>query len=1263
MEHTQIVTASDLERYADTRDSESVIPELLWTLINDSVDDLTTCRIPYGDGVNQQGWDGLVETERGFHQFVPRSKSYWETGTGHPPQTKATKDFRKRLEKLGLPQRAEATFIFATPCNWAEPAQRKWILARSTSGWGAIKILDSVLLADWLRQFPVTGRWLRKKMGLASSISGFRTPSEHWENLQAFNRKGDPSLPPKLFLVGRDQGCLELKRLFSNQIDQLVLSAETEVDADDFVAAFLASLDDQARRSFGSRCIFVTDEDAWHSIVGLKLRHVLVAHPTLDLEGSGERLHAEARKNGHAVILCRSGAGPTDSAAIIAIRSPAESSIEASLVEGGYAPERARELAGAGTRSLAGLKRYLRGLSSLPPYATWDSARALALAGLLGKWNGENPADQAAAELLLGNSYGEWIEIVRPEALRSDTPLTQRNENWRVISRGEAWSGLGPRLFNEDLDHFQSAALVVLGERDPALELPKEQRFAASVHGKALAHSPSLRSGIAETLALLGSKPNALSSCSQGRAELIASRTVHTLLENADWMTWASLDRQLPLLAEAAPGAFLDAVERDLLEPGKGPFTAVFAQEGSGVFGRNHMTGLLWALESLAWSPDYLVRVTIVLGELASIDPGGNWANRPANSLANIFLPWHPQTSAVIAQRKAAVETLLHDQPGVGWSLLLSSLPGRHSISVGCHKPTWRDFVPPDWAERVTRLQYNEQLAGYADLAVAVAAADLPRLAELIDRLPDLPDPANARVIEHLASTTVRSLSEQARLPLWEALLDLAAKHRKFADAEWSMPASAVTKLEEVASRLAPSSPALIHRRLFSDRDLDLYEEMGNYDEQQQQLTARRQSAVQSILEENGLPGVLDFATSVASPAKVGIALGFVESKAVDAALLPKYLGSIDKAAAAIVGGFVWGRFFAATWSWADEIVSDSWTVRQKASFFSLLPFEHGTWQRAEKWLGSDAYEYWKIANVNPWRRQEQLPEVVDKLLINGRPIAALSCLGRLVHDKTSFSSFLAIRTLRDCLTADEKTNALDQHAVLELIEWLQDQPRVEFDALFEIEWAYLPLLGHQSGYSPRTLENRLASDPAFFCEVVSLVFRSDRDSKNATQPSEKQRRIAQNAYRLLDVWTIVPGSVAGEQFDGTAFGRWLADVRQRSKETGHFRMAMHQVGQVLPFSPVDVDGLWIHRAVADALNAKDAAEMRSGFTIRLFNMRGVHCFSGGREEQRIAVQTREKAAALERGGFHRFATAMRKFAESQERDAERLAQRDILND
>jgi len=71
-----------------------------------------------------------------------------------------------------------------------------------------------------------------------------------------------------------------------------------------------------------------------------------------------------------------------------------------------------------------------------------------------------------------------------------------------------------------------------------------------------------LRKGIAEGLAILGSQPESCANCSQGRAEANCVLVIRELLTDADWVLWGSLNGLLPTLAEAAPGEFLDAVEK-----------------------------------------------------------------------------------------------------------------------------------------------------------------------------------------------------------------------------------------------------------------------------------------------------------------------------------------------------------------------------------------------------------------------------------------------------------------------------------------------------------------------------------------------------------------------------------------------------------------------------------------------------------------------------------------------------------------------------
>ena len=380
------------------------------------------------------------------------------------------------------------------------------------------------------------------------------------------------------------------------------------------MAAYLATLDDDTARSFTNRCLYISDEDAWRSVVESRKSHVLVADPDLCLESENADLQTLATSKGHAVIIPICAAWSGHNPEIIKLRSPTQSQLETVFLDEQYSLVRARELANIGGDRLSALRRYFQGLEAILPYASWDNARLLAQAGLAGKWNEKSEADRAALENLSGKEYGEWIETLISDTLRSDTPLTQRDGKWRLVARGEAWSALGPRLTDDDLDRLQETAIMVLGERDPKFDLPKEERFAASIHGKQLQHSEMLREGLAETLALVGSRPEALLSCSHDKAESVAILTIRGLLENATWDRWAGLDRLLPLLAESSPNEFLDAVESGLENLEETPFHQVFAQESSGgVGGSNYISGLLWALETLAWHPDFLTRVIVVL--------------------------------------------------------------------------------------------------------------------------------------------------------------------------------------------------------------------------------------------------------------------------------------------------------------------------------------------------------------------------------------------------------------------------------------------------------------------------------------------------------------------------------------------------------------------------------------------------------------------------------------------------------------------------
>ncbi len=1247
--------------------AQGVIVELIWRLVAAASPNPKERRFPLGDSIGQHGPDGILNTEFGYEPFVPEGQSYWEIGTGLRASDKATSDYKGLVENIPEATRRQSTFVFVTPLSgskdweytWKKDAQANWLDdRRKRDDWLDVRIIDGTRLVDWLHHFPAVELWLAAKMGFP--VQQIQTLEQRWAELRTIG--APPPLTPHLFLTNRDEACAKIKEVFSGTVLPLQLDTRFPDQVADFVAAYVADMDDKTQVDAVGRCLIVSGTDAWNAITVLRERHILVADFNLDTNDAlGTKMLEKASKAGHTAIVGGQPGGIPHPYRV-SIPDPNLYQIQEALEKAGYKEERARILAQKSGGNINSLLRCLQNLSLMPEWAQSTDAAELAIVELLGSWKESIDADRTIVENLSGNSYGDWIGKIREIAFRPGTPLAYQEGVWKFVARYEGWSALGPRLFDDHLDRFKAAAIEVLKERDPKFELPPEERFTAPIHGKILSHSQNLRKGLAESLALLGSNPDALTSCSIGTAEDTAILAVREILADAEWVLWASLNDLLPLLAEAAPGEFLNAIEK-ALDSDPCPFDTLFAQEGSGVMGTTYMSGILWALETLAWDPVYLIRVVSLLGELAARDPGGNWGNRPANSLTAILLPWLSQTCASISKRRVAVETLIREQPQEAWKLLVSLLPQSHQSSSGSRKPEWRDIIPSDWPKSVTHHEYWEQIDIYAEMAVSMAKRDIKRLADLIEHFDRLPPLAQEQILAHLDSTEIITLSETERFPLWTVVVSLVMKHRQFADADWAMKPELVNKIDSAAKKIAPDSPMLRHRQLFSERAFELLEEEDYIEEQNKKLDEVRRQAVNEIFRSSGLQAILEFAKSVESPWYVGTGLGAIAEDQIDKEVIPDLLETEDKTLVQFAGGFVREKFRTWGWQWVNQIELTNWTPSQVGRFLAYLPFASETWKRVSALLGEDEAPYWSRANATPHEEDRDLAYGLNRLVHYNRPLVAIRCIYGMKHRNKSITPDVTVRALLAAVNSKENTGSWDIHVIIELIKELQENPDVSPDDLLDIEWAYLPLFEHRRDASPKLLERRLADEPGFFCEVIRLIYRSKKTKSADTAPTEQEKTIATNAYRLLSNWKTPPGYREGRSIDSNALAAWLDAVKTECRETGHFEVAMAVVGQVFIHTPPDPDGLWIHHSVAEALNRKDAQNMRDGFRTALYNSRGVHHSSSGKEEKALAEKYCTKAEEIEAHGYHRLADTLRGLVDSYDRDAEREARGGLFDD
>ena len=335
-------------------------------------------------------------------------------------------------------------------------------------------------------------------------------------------------------------------------------------------------------------------------------------------------------------------------------------------------PKVSQALSRESKRSVLVLRRLLAVAREveIPARAKPEAAGSLIPVLLAGAWDETSESDREAMERLARKPYADLLTTVTRWVNDADPPVRRVGNIWQLVSRDDSWHLLARYIARHDLEALQDVTLDALGTIDPRYELPADDRWTAGIYGKRLPHSAFLRRGLAETLAFLATRGESAGTQGAVSAPAMVATIVHNLLCQAtDWQLWASLSDLLPTMAEAAPEVFLDALEDSLA--GEDPaLLGIFTEEGP--FGGSPHTGLLWALEVFAWDPVYLSRATSILARLAGLDPGGRLMNRPQNSLREIFLCWHPQTTATLEQRLNTLDTLLHREPDVGWKLLQS---------------------------------------------------------------------------------------------------------------------------------------------------------------------------------------------------------------------------------------------------------------------------------------------------------------------------------------------------------------------------------------------------------------------------------------------------------------------------------------------------------------------------------------------------------------------------------------------------------------
>ena len=932
------------------------------------------------------------------------------------------------------------------------------------------------------------------------------------------------------------------------------------------------------------------------------------------------------------------------------------------LANMGLSEVKARALVRSTARRLSIMRRRLvdEAGGPTPRWASSSTPHSLVALVLVGQWNGDSEADKAIVAEVVGKPYEEVERELTGLMSVADSPVTKVGSRWRFNSHEEAWHLLAPRLTSSDVQRFERVANDVLGEVSPEFELPIEQRYMANVCGKVFSHSGTLREGMSRSLALMGTHSNRVRNA-EGSPFVPASVVSQALSDGKGWQIWASLSGSLTEFAEASPEAVLDAIERDLAAD-PSPFEALFAQEGDSLFGGTPHSGLLWALELLAWSRDHFARVAKILAHLAEIDPDGQVSNRPAASLRDLFLPWMRFSEASDEHRLETLEMLLAANPVSAWRLLVGAYPSSDGHVISRRPPSWRPWAE-DGIPRPTLQEFHLYAGQMTKLLHSSVGADADRWVDLLGILSEFSPDDRSQTIELLSQQTKALKQHPGAHNLWTRLRGLLHHHRSYPEAAWAMGGKDLAALEAVYEQLTPVDPVAAHARLF-DNWSDLPEgEPRDHNEATERIAEARQAAIRAAYKSGGDSAIINIAEAAQEPHEVGvaIALGIGPGLALDLAM--KHLESTVPKLRNMAYGGLRALFFQSGWKTLDKAITKArasgTTPQMLVDIYLVAPALRETWQRLDDENEEVRTAYWKSLwwlNTREWDA-EDLAFVVQQLLSVRRSADAIKWLAF-----EPMPNELVIQILEavpaDLMASTDHRPYIDAYRVAGLLKKLDESEDVSDDTIAKLEVPYLKILNH---HRPQlALHRQVVREPSLFADVITSAFkRADRQHEDSVDEQMLERH-APVVFNILWKLRLIPGMMEDGSVDLEALSTWVHGVRRMCRDRDREDMGDQKVGQVLANAPVDEDGVWPCEPVRYLLDSLASRHIGNGFIIGKRNLRGTTSrgvFDGGEQERSLAERYRQDSEKI--GARWPFtANLLRQLAASYESQARQEDQR-----
>lgn len=1254
------IDSTDLRSWANRRDCQETLPHLVRKLIRATSTTIKSIKFPSGESVLIGGWDGILEVTEET-DYLPAGISLWEFGASKDPKSKADDDYAKRSAKpLGF-NPVESTFIFVTPRLWLNGAD--WVTKKKKDGiWKDIKVYDSEKLEEWVEIAPTVDSWLAKHIGRYPD-GGIQPTNDFWEEWASGTKI---KLNTEILLGGRKAEQDKLIELYKQPSIISVQGISREESLAFIISCFKSN--SNIEEDFFSRSIIVDNADAFRELSVHDKPLILI--PRFEDNGVLNR----AIQKGHTIIVPLGADSSNNWSTKIILPQIERDSFILALAKTGMSKEFAEKFSKESARNITILRRQLEFTRTMPSWALPENVSDIIPALIVGRWDENCENDKIIISKISGDTYEIYSKKLTRWLYTQDSPIIKIGSTWRLTSPFDAWTNASKNLTGNDFELLYKSAIEILSEINPAFQLLPERRHMAVFYGKNREFSEWIRDGIIQSLILTSILGDKLQFNLPQKADLWVDKIVFELLSSDNILMWKSFENKLPLLAEASPSAFLDAIEKHLaLE--KSPIYSLFEEDPGFLSAKSYHTGLLWALENLAWFPEYLSRASLILARLSAIDPGGSLSNRPINSLSEIFKTWHPQTLTPFEERMQILKLMADREPEIGWAILIRMLPDSiGGVAFQTHKTRWRMFE----LETDKPVTYKEIYATHAsvvEMLISIFDFTEIKFTQLIDESVGLSSPDRDKLLLFIEEST--SKVAQSNNLAWQKIRSILSRHRSYPDANWSFRESELSRYEKLYTALQPIDEIQKTIWLFNEHWPAFPEGYNRKnvttDNQQQIINGKRIEGLNNIYLKFGIEKIIELSITVKEPWIFGDTAANIIENEVEILLVCQQLNNENKNLMFIYG-FIERKSILRGIEWVFELFEklkqNGLTDSALAQLFLPVIQTKKLWDFIDSTNNEIRQKYWSSLIPNFWNIS------LDEKLLGLNYLNEFAKYHSAIGICSDFVDEIPTNLLVDILekAATEKANEqiqLQGYEVEQLFETIDKRGDAEPQKLIKLEWLYLPVLAsYGNNRSPKMLHVELSKNPDFFIDVLKWAYKPDNDEllevENKELSDEQISNRAMQAYELFHSWEKIPGVDDSGVIDNNFLTLWIEKVRMLATTVSRLEAADMIIGQVLAQYPENGEN-WPPDEICTIIERINTNSIKNNFSAATFNKRGSSSrgpFDGGNIEREKAEYF-HKLSSLQKNKFPTVSTIFENLAKGYEEDAKRndeQAERDSLD-